>query len=242
MTHSPNSHLRTRNTTRLSLAAVTLFTALSAQAQLAGPSQDVYLGVGALSIATIGYARPLNSSFGLRAEYGGWATISRDDTSSGTTATGTIKANRGGLFADWFPFQNGLRLVGGVTRNEIRVDLSTKGGSDDTFTVGEKKVSLNGETFSAAVTFPSTTPYFGLGYGHHQSKDRGIGFYADVGVMVGRFDSKITTSVLNKPFTSNGTTVTITQADIDTKTQSMRDSLSSVNFLPSVSMGLVYRY
>ena len=39
-----------------------------------------------------------------------------------------------------------------------------------------------------------------------------------------------------------GTTVTITQADIDTKTQSMRDSLSSVNFLPSVSIGLVYRY
>ena len=60
--------------------------------------------------------------------------------------------------------------------------------------------------------------------------------------MVGRFDSKITTSVLNKPITSNGTTVTITQADIDTKTQSMRDSLSSANFLPSVSIGLVYRY
>ena len=238
MAHNSISSLRTRNASRLSLAALTLFASLSAQAQQAGPSQNVYLGVGALSIATIGYARPINSNFGLRAEYGGWTTLSRDDTSSGTTATASIKANRGGLFADWFPFQNGLRLVGGMTFNDIRLDVKSTGASGETFSVGNKSVSLNGESFSASVAFPTTTPYLGLGYGHQQSKDRGIGFYADVGVIAGSFDAKITSSVVGRPI--NG--VTITQADIDSKTQSMRDSLSSVNFLPSFSLGLVYRY
>jgi hypothetical protein len=52
--------------------------------------------------------------------------------------------------------------------------------------------------------------------------------------MVGSFNSAITTSVLGQ----NG----ITQADIDKESQSIRDKTFSLNVLPSLSMGLVYRY
>lgn len=234
MAHSSDTQLRTRNALRLSLTAVTLFASLSAQAQLAGPSQDVYLGVGALSIATIGYARPINSNFGLRAEYAFGPTLSRDMAVSGADASASIKANRGGLFADWYPFSGGLRLVGGVTFNDIRLDLSAKGTNGSTIDINGINTSLAGETFGASVTFPTTTPYFGIGYGHQESKSRGIGFYADVGFMVGSFNSAITTSVLGQ----NG----ITQADIDKESQSIRDKISNLNVLPSLSMGLVYRY
>jgi len=221
---------------RLSVAALALFASLGAQAQLQvpDPSQDVYVGLGALSIATIGYARPINSNFGLRAEYAFGPTLSRDMAVSGADASASIKANRGGLFADWYPFSGGLRLVGGVTFNDIRLDLSAKGTNGSTIDINGINTSLAGETFGASVTFPTTTPYFGIGYGHQESKSRGIGFYADVGFMVGSFNSAITTSVLGQ----NG----ITQADIDKESQSIRDKISNLNVLPSLSMGLVYRY
>ena len=234
MSHTFFSTLGTRSAPRLSLAALTLFASLSAQAQQASPSQDVYLGVGALSIATIGYARPINSNFGLRAEYAFGPALSRDTPTSGADASATIKANRGGLFADWYPFSNGLRLVGGVTFNDIRLDWNAKGGAGSTVDINGINTSLTGQTFGASITFPTTTPYIGIGYGHHKSKEKGIGFYGDVGLMVGTFSSKITTSVLGQ----NG----ITQADIDKESQSIRDKVSSLNVLPSVSLGLVYRY
>jgi hypothetical protein len=234
MAHSSLSPLRVRNASRLSLAALTLFASLSAQAQQVGPSQDVYLGVGALSIATIGYARPINSNFGLRGEYAFGPTLTQDTTTSGADASASIKANRGGLFADWYPFSNGLRLVGGVTFNDISLDVTAKGTAGSTVDINGINASLVGQTFCASITFPTTTPYIGIGYGHHQSKDKGIGFYADAGLMVGTFNAKITTSVLGQ----NG----ITQADIDKESQSIRDKISSLNVLPSVSLGLVYRY
>ena len=228
--------LRAHRAHRLSVAALALFASLGAQAQLQvpDPSQDVYVGLGALSIATIGYARPINSNFGLRAEYAFGPTLSRDMAVSGADASASIKANRGGLFADWYPFSGGLRLVGGVTFNDIRLDLSAKGTNGSTIDINGINTSLAGETFGASVTFPTTTPYFGIGYGHQESKSRGIGFYADVGFMVGSFNSAITTSVLGQN--------NITQADIDKESQSIRDKISNLNVLPSLSMGLVYRY
>ena len=236
MAHNSVSQLRTRNAIRLSLTAVTLFASLSAQAQLAGPSQDVYLGVGALSIATIGYARPINSNFGLRAEYGGWAAITRDDKTGGANATATLKLNHGGLFADWFPFRNGFRLVGGVTFNDISLDLTSKLTGDDTLSIGDKtdvKVTPN-DSYGVKLAFPTTTPYIGIGYGHQQSKEKGIGFYADAGLMIGTFTSQINTTLLAKGL--------VTQVDIDKENQTLRDSLSTIGAVPSISLGLVYRY
>jgi len=227
---------QTSRAVRLSVVAAALMTAFGAQAQMGGPEQDVYLGAGALSLATVGYARPMSSSVGLRAEYGGWSTITRDDKTGGATATATLKLNHGGLFADWFPFQNGFRLVGGVTFNDISLDLTAKLAGGDTISVGNKSniaVTAN-DSYGVKLTFPSTTPYIGIGYGHQLSKDRGIGFYADAGLMVGTFTSQINTTLLTKGL--------VTQADIDKENQTLRDSLSSIGAVPSISLGLVYRY
>jgi hypothetical protein len=238
MAHNSISSLRTRNASRLSLAALTLFASLSAQAQQAGPSQNVYLGVGALSIATIGYARPINSNFGLRAEYGGWTTLSRDFTLDDSDGNVSAKFNHAGVFADWFPFENGFRLVGGVSLNDYGVTFSANPNINLEFASG-KTINLTNESFSVNLTFPKTTPYLGIGYGHQQSKDKGIGFYADVGVLVGSIELNATTSLVDKT-ASNG--LKITQADIDDKLQSVRDEFAKYNVFPSFSLGLVYRY
>ena len=52
--------------------------------------------------------------------------------------------------------------------------------------------------------------------------------------MFGSFTADVSTNLVGQ----NG----ITQADVDAQKQSMNDSLGGLKVLPSVSLGMVYRY
>ncbi len=187
---------------------------------------------------TLGYAYPVSSSLGLRADYAGGLNVSKDGNQDGINVTGTFKASRLGAFADWFPLGGGFRLVGGLTVNDIKADFNSVGSG--IATINGQNVDMTGKTFNVQVKFPSTTPYLGIGYGHQKSDAKGFGFYADLGVMVGTFTAETTTSLVGTTIVGGG--ATITQADVDAQTQKIRDSLSSLSVLPSASLGLLYRY
>ncbi len=210
---------------------------LAALASLSGAvqAQDVYGGVGLPGLLTLGYAQPMGSNWGLRGEYAGGLDVSKDGNQDGVNVTGTLKANRVGVFADWFPFEGGFRVVGGLTVNDIKASLNGSGGLS---TINNKSVNLTGETFSVNISYPTTTPYIGIGYGHQSSKDKGLGFYADLGVTIGTFSTDVSTSIIGKTFGTN----TITQADVEAQTKTMRDSIGGLSVLPSISIGLNYRY
>ena len=195
-------------------------------------AQEIYGGVGLPGLVSLGYAQPFGSNLGWRAEYAGGLSVNKDGDQDGVKVTGSIKANRAGVFGDWFPFDGGFRLVGGLTANDIKANFNAVGSG--TSTINNKSVSMAGETFNVNVKFPSVTPYIGVGYGHQFSKAKGLGFYADMGVMVGSFDTDINTSLVGKQ--------TITQADIDAQTKTMRDSVGSLSVLPSFSIGLTYQF
>lgn len=198
----------------------------------ASQAQDIYGGIGFPGLMTLGYAQPISSNWGVRGEYAGGLKISKDGVQDGVPYTGTFKANRLGLFGDWFPFGGGFRLVGGVTANDMEFNLNAVGSG--TATINGKTVPMNGQTFNVSVKYPSATPYIGIGYGHQSSAEKGLGFYADLGVMIGSFTTSVNTSLVGQ--------AGITQADIDAQTQKARDSVSSLTIFPSVSMGIVYRY
>jgi hypothetical protein len=196
----------------------------------------VYGGVGLPGLVSLGYAKPMGESWGLRGEYAGGLNVSKDGKQDGVDATGSFKASRAGVFADWFPFGGGFRLVGGLTVNDIKAEFNATGNG--TTTINNHSVSLANDRFSVNINFPTTTPYIGIGYGHQSSKDKGLGFYADLGVMIGSFTADVNTTLVNKTF--NG--YKIQQTDIDAQTQTMRDSIGGLSVLPSVSIGLTYRY
>ena len=206
-----------------------------ASAACAIQAQDMYGGDGEPGLVTLGSAQPMGSSWGLRGEYTSGLNLNKDGVQDGVNATGSLKASRAGVFADWFPFGGGFRLVGGLTVNDIKAEFKAIGGNS---TINGKMVNLTGETFNVNVNYPASSGYLGIGWGHQASKDTGFGFYADLGVMFGSFASEVNTSLVNK--TIGG--VTITQADIDAQTKSMRDSIASVSVLPSVAIGLTYRF
>jgi hypothetical protein len=195
-------------------------------------AQDSYLGIGLPGIYTLGYAYPMSTGWGLRADYAGGLNVSKDGNQDGVNVTGNFKASRFGAFADWYPFSGGFRLVGGLTVNDIKADFNGVGTGNST--INGKTVSMIGETYNVQVKFPNTTPYLGIGYGHQKSDNKGIGFYADLGVMVGTFTADTTTTLV-----TNGK---VLQSDVDTQTQKIRDSLGGLSVLPSASLGLLYRY
>ena len=191
-----------------------------------------YVGVGLPGLLTLGYAYPVSSSIGLRGEYAGGLSVNRDGNQDGVNFTGSFKASRLGAFADWFPMGGAFRLVGGLTVNDITADFNALGTGNST--INGNTVNMTGETYNVKVKFPNTTPYLGIGFGHQKSDAKGLGFYADLGVMIGTFSADTTTSLVGKQG--------ITQADVDAQTQKIRNSLGGLTALPSASMGLLYRY
>ena len=93
--------------------------ALAAVSGSAG-AQDVYGGLGLPGLYTLGYAHPISASLGLRGEFAGGLSVTRDGNQDGVNYTGSVKANRVGVFADWYPLGGGFRLVGGLTANDIK--------------------------------------------------------------------------------------------------------------------------
>jgi hypothetical protein len=195
-------------------------------------ASDVYVGVGFPGLLGIGFARPLNASFGLRAEYSGGIKVSKDGNQEGVNVVGSLQGSRLGAFADYYPFQGGLRLVAGLTSNDIQAKLTSTGTG--TAQINGKQVDMSGQRFDITVKYPSSTPYLGIGWGHQQSDTKGLGGYLDAGVMVGSFGISASTSLVGVQG--------ITQADVDAQIAKISDATNKLTVLPSVSLGLVYRF
>lgn len=201
-------------------------------------AQSLYGGVGVPGIYTLGYAHSMGASWGLRGDYAGGLSASGTGTDNGVSYEATIKASRAGVFADWFPFGGGFRLVGGVTANDMKVDINAVGTG--TANINGKPVNMadidgagTRGTFNVRAKYPTASPYLGLGYGH-QAGSKGLGFYFDLGVMIGTFTADVETNLVGH--------AGITQADVDKQKQDMNDSLAGLKMIPSVSLGLRYNF
>lgn len=216
--------------TFISLAALT---ALTLGSMASAQAQDIYGGVGFPGLVTLGYSSPLTQNVGGRIEIGTGLSISLDGNRDGVDVTGKLKSNTVGAFADWFPFENnGFRIVGGITVNDTKAELSAVGTGNTT--INNKTVNMTGENYNVKVSFPDVTPYIGIGYGHNNANKKGFGFYADIGVMIGNYTVDTTTSLV-----ANGK---LTQADVDAQSQKLRDGIGGIGYMPSASLGITYRF
>lgn len=217
------------------LAALAALTSAAGLAQ----SQSLYAGLGAPGLYTIGYAHSMGASWGLRGDYASGLSWTGSGTDNGVTYEATVKASRTGLYADWFPFGGSFRFVAGATANDMKVDINAVGTG--TATINGKPVNMANidgagtrGRFNVQAKYPAMTPYLGIGWGHHASAAKGLGFYADVGVMIGTFSADVDTNLVGQ--------AGITQADVDKQKQQMNDSLAGYKMIPSVSLGLRYQF
>lgn len=196
-------------------------------------AQDLYAGIGLPGLGTLGYAHALRLDWGLRAESSqGAFSASGIANAIGGLFTGYDYSEgytRHGVFADWFAFEGGLRLVGGLTFNDIW-ERYTFTGNGLFPAIGGKVVNMSGQHFNIEFRQPALTPYLGVGYGHHFSS-KGLGFYADFGVTIGSYQSLVNTSLV-----ASGQ---LTQAEVDAEVNRLG---SNGLYHPSLSFGMLYRF
>ncbi len=195
-------------------------------------ANEVYVGVGMPSVV-LGYALSLNPETTLRADFATLGTRTSSGAEEGIDYSSRLKADRLSVYLDWFPVQNNFRITGGLTANQIEIDLSA-GISGSSITIGDTNYALNtGDRFNVQVTFPNTTPYLGLGWGHRGIDSR-WGMHADLGAVFGK--AKVNTSL------SGGLASQVSQADVDTETQEIRDGVGKLFFIPQLTVGVSYRF
>jgi hypothetical protein len=190
---------------------------------------EIYGNIG-LPGVMIGYAQPLNTYFGVRADVATLGSRSANGTEEGIDYEGKARAHRAGVFGDWFVFGGGFRLTGGITYNDMRVDLEGR-GNGGTIEIGNNTyVTQPGDSFDVRIEFPRVTPYLGIGYGH-QPSGPGWGFVFDLGASIGKAKVRASTNIAG-----------VTQEDIDRETEELRDGVGKVRAIPQISIGVNYRF
>ena len=187
------------------------------------------LALASLSmVATLATAQPLATSPGPHGLGSGLSWGLRSDYTPGlkwpapesrTDAAALSDTGRASLYADWFPFTgNNFRVVGGLTLND------TWSGPLGTGQGHGPQTSAN-----TYLLRPRTTTYLGVGYGSLDHYSKGLGFYADMGVSLGAAGE-----------TDAGQNGLQTPALDGWRTQN--NGLLGFRYLPSVALGLIYRY
>jgi hypothetical protein len=217
----PPKPKRTMNLIKTTIALATI-----ASACAASHAGEAYGGIG-FPGATLGYTHPYSDVVTLRGEFAGGINVSKDGKREGVTYTGSFKSNRIGAYADWHPGGSGFHLTGGLAASDIQFDLKSVGGSG---TIGGQPVNLNGDYFNVKLKYPTITPYLGVGYGHKPVADKGWGFFANIGVTIGKFKVSADTNIVGKQG--------VTQANVDTEVQKVRDGANKLAVLPAASLGL----
>ncbi|MBI5719377.1 MAG: hypothetical protein HZC37_17045 [Burkholderiales bacterium] len=211
-----------------------LFATLAAAAAVAvGPAQagEIYLQAGLPGVG-LGYAQPLSSWLGVRGDFVTLGTRDRNTTEEGIAYQGKIKTNRGGLYADLFPFAGGFRFTLGATSNDYKLNLDAS-GTGSTINVGGTNYTLGpGDGLGVEVKFPSTTPYVGFGWGHQA--ESGLRFSFDLGASIGKAKVTVTPrGQLAQP---------AAQADVDRETAELRDGVGKVKGIPQLSFAIGYSF
>lgn len=193
-----------------------------------------FYGAVGLPGLSVGVAQSLGSRFGLRADYGGLPGRDIDATEGGIEYEGRSRLRRLGLFADWFVGVGEMRLTGGVTVNDVGLDLSTRSDASSIQLGGQSYPLQPGDRLDARVEFSRVTPYLGIGWGHRRA-DPGWAWNADLGVSFGRV------SVSATPRGALAAQPGVQQA-IEAELVELRSDVDDLRFVPQLSVGISYRF
>jgi hypothetical protein len=212
----------------ISALAVTSSSALAAVG-------DVSIGVGAGITQGTGFelGYEVSETVSVRAVmYSG--EISRAEDLDGISYDIKLKTETPGLMVDFYPSEGrSFRLTAGAIDNGIGLSAAASAAVD---------YEIGGTTYTAAevgslkseVAFSGITPYLGLGYRMHATKQLFIDF--DAGMLIG--------SAPDVTMTTSGTLVADATfiAELEKERKSLEDDLSSFKYMPMAKISLTYKF
>lgn len=136
------------------------------------------------------------------------------------------------LLAHYHPFGGVFRFTGGVLRNENELNLTGRPTAGSSYVING--VTYNASdvgTLSGKLTFDSTAPYLGLGWG---SRPGGrFGMSADIGVLYQGSPKLV--------LTATGPAAGLS-SDIEQERRSAEEDLSDLEWYPVLSLGIYFRF
>lgn len=215
----------------MSRTLLALFLAAGALGALptASFAAEAYAGVGSTGYE-LGVAQRLGDRTGLRVD-AEFLNHGHDFARSGARYDATLKFSSLGVFADYF-LGDTFRLTGGAllgTRKATGTAVATNGS----ITVNGVNYPAGGESLAVEVSFPSVSPYLGVGLGHGRTTP-GFNFYLDIGVAFGRAEVSLRPSA--------GLLAAAGQANIDAEQANVQEGADHLRAYPAVKLGLGYRF
>lgn len=201
---------------------------------VAGSSQagEIYGNIGLPGVG-LGYAHPIDRNLTVRGDFMTLGSREKTTTENGIQYNGKYELSRVAVLADWFPFQNGFRLTGGVSANNYKITLDATGAGGN-LTIGDKTyTTTSSDGLNVEIKYPGVTPYLGMGWGHQL--DSGWRFGFDVGAMLG----KPTVTATPRGALANQPDI---QANIDKELYELRDGVGKVWAIPQLTLSVGYSF
>lgn len=180
----------------------------------------------------VGFAQPIGPLFGVRADFLTLGDRSERRNEEGIDYDAKLKANRGALMLDLFPFAGSFRISAGATAAKYQLDLLAT-GAGGTLRIGNTTYTTTpNDRFAVQIKMPSSMPYLGFGWGHQSNS--GLRFSFDVGAAIGK--AKLSYQ-LTGPTSSQ-----VSQQDIDAELAELRDGVAKIKAIPQVTFGIGYSF
>ncbi len=133
---------------------------------------------------------------------------------------------------NYHPFSGTFRFTGGLLYNKNELNLTGKPSSGSTYVI-------NGTTYTAAevgtltgkLTFNSTAPYLGIGWGNRPGGK--LGLTADIGVLY-QGSPKLALA-------ATGAAAGL-DSDIEQERRSAEEDLNDFKWYPALSLGVYFRF
>ncbi len=214
---------------KILLSAITIFTI---SFSMSGKAEEIGIGLG-LHAGTLGYG--IDATYGISDKLnirGQFNTIGLDDddVDGGINYNYDLDWNTIGILVDWHPFTGGFRLSAGyfINNNEI-----TGTGSGTDIDVGNTTYSGT-VSLKSTISFRSSAPYFGVGWGNAVEKDNRLSFMVEFGALLqGSPDVSL---VETSP------TPVVSQADLNAELAELQDDISEFDVYPVIAVGLAYQF
>ena len=190
----------------------------------------IYSGIG--NRWSLGYAWGRYGNFHVRTDLSGETSTDSNRNINGTFYNYESKSFSLGSYLDWHPFNSAFRLSGGIHLNDMKTSL--KGKTNTSVSINSNSIALGTNTFNVDFSFPTVTPYLGIGYNNISVDSPGFHFFADAGVMIGKYDATTTTNLIGSQ--------NVTTADVDTEMNNLRNALFRNGYIPTANFGLTYRF
>jgi hypothetical protein len=195
-----------------------------------GSNSATYLGIG--TRFTIGLSTYINENYKLRNDLSGISSSNNFRSINGSSFVVAESNYSLGSYLDWYPSNRNFRLTAGINFNRIQHQVRSQPNTPINV---NGKIAQAGENYlNITYKFPKITPFLGMGYESGTGNDYGWNGFAEVGVMIGRYDAEAKTNTLGQN--------SINLQDLTSEVDTNRKTLFKSRYQPVANIGLKYGY